>query len=121
MGKAIGMDAYMAGPQIHLVDAYALCDPLLARIPSDETIGRPGHWIRPVPRGYLETLKTGTNLLEDPVLARLWEDIHLATRAPLATPGRPAAILRLLDLQRTEPIEGVPPMRAPPRPPRGEE
>ncbi len=116
MGKAIGMDAYMAGPQIHLVDAYALCDPLLARIPSDETLGRPGHWIRPVPRGYLESLKSGRNELVDPEVAALWEDVKLATRAPLWTPGRAAAIARLAVFGRTRPIAGVPPMTTPPQP-----
>ena len=116
MGKAIGMDAYMAGPWIHLVDAYALCDPLLARIPSDEVLGRPGHWIRPVPRGYLETLKTGQNQLEDPEVAALWNDVQLATRAPLWTAGRADAIGRLLQFRRTAPIQGVPPMQTPPRP-----
>ncbi|HCH63057.1 MAG: hypothetical protein CL927_06815 [Deltaproteobacteria bacterium] len=120
MGKAIGMDAYMSGPQIHLVDAYALCDPLLARIPSDEILGRPGHWIRPVPRGYLETLKTGQNLLADPEVAALWADVYLATRAPLWTPGRVQAIGRLLTYGRTAPIQGVPPMSRPPRTPPGD-
>jgi len=115
MGKAIGMDGYMAGPQVHLVDAYALCDPLLARIPSDEELGRPGHWIRPVPRGYLETLKTGQNQLVDPEVRALWKDVHLATRAPLTAPGRASAIIRLITTGRTSPIEGVPPMDRPPR------
>ena len=115
MGKAIGMDGYMAGPHVHLVDAYALCDPLLARIPSDEELGRPGHWIRPVPHGYLETLKTGQNQLVDPEVRALWEDVYLATRAPLRAPGRAAAILRLATAGRTSPIVGVPPMQRPPR------
>ena len=116
MGKAIGMDAYMAGPHVHLVDAYALCDPLLARIPSDETLGRPGHWIRPVPRGYLETLRTGRNVLVDPEVAAVWEDVVLATRAPWTDARRPGAILRLLVRGRTAPIVGVPPLQTPPRP-----
>jgi len=115
MGKAIGMDGYMAGPHVHLVDAYALCDPLLARIPSDEELGRPGHWIRPVPRGYLETLKSGRNQLVDPEVRSLWEDVHLATRAPIDAPGRAAAIVRLAVAGRTAPIVGVQPMDRPPR------
>jgi len=117
MGKAIGMDAYMAGPHVHLVDAYALCDPLLSRIPSDETLGRPGHWIRPVPRGYLDTLKSGENRLEDPEVAQLWTDVALATRAPLLAPGRAAAIWRLMWSGRTAPITGVSPTDRPPRAP----
>ncbi len=115
MGKAIGMDGYMAGPAVHLVDAYALCDPLLARIPSDEVHGRPGHWIRPVPVGYLDTLTTGQNVLADPEVRALWGDIVLATRAPLTTPGRFSAIWRLLWRGRTAPITGVPPMDRPPK------
>lgn len=118
MGKAIGMDAYMAGPGVHLVDAYALCDPLLARIPSDETRGRPGHWIRPVPRGYLETLQTGRNQLADPEVAALWSDVVLATRAPVWTAGRAGAIWRLTWRGRTSAIEGVPPLDSPPQPAR---
>jgi arabinofuranosyltransferase len=113
MGKAIGLDAYMAGPGVHLVDAYALCDPLLARIPSDEVRARPGHWIRPVPAGYRETLLTGQPHFTDPEVAALWADLQLATRGPLLAPGRAAALLRLNLRGRTAPIRGVPPARGP--------
>jgi len=52
-----------------------------------------GKWT--LPAGYLETLRSGENRLEDPDLARLWDDLALVTRGPLWTAERWRAILRL--------------------------
>lgn len=96
VGDAIGLDAYMAGPAVHYIDRYALTDAFLARLPSAERTGRPGHWSRPLPPGYVATLETGDDQLTDPSHRALWRDVSLATRAPLLEPARAGAILRLL-------------------------
>ncbi len=93
--EAAGLDGYMAGPLVHIVDVYALGDPFLARLPSDEIRGRPGHWRRALPDGYLDTLQTHHNQLTDPALGALWDDVSLATRAPLWSSDRGFAIGRL--------------------------
>ncbi len=93
---AVGYFGYFAGPGVHVVDVYGLADPLLARIPFvPDGAWRPGHYRRPLPDGYLETLATGENRLADPALAEAWEAVRLATRAPLLAPGRWRAILAL--------------------------
>ncbi len=101
----VGFLGYWAGPGIHIVDLIGLSDPLLARLPGQtngsfnrlggELAWKVGHVSRPLPAGYLETLRSGENLLEDPDLARLWDDLALVTRGPLWTDERWRAILRL--------------------------
>ncbi len=52
--KNVGFIGYFAGPEVHIVDLYALCDPLLARLPvSDPGKWRIGHYERELPNGYL--------------------------------------------------------------------
>jgi arabinofuranosyltransferase len=94
---AIGFEGWYAGPAIHVVDVYGLGDPLLARLPAlerdplvpelalwlHELAWRPGHFVRRIPAGYLETLIAGTNQVRDPDLALRTEPVILATRAPL--------------------------------------
>ncbi len=53
----IGIFGLYAGPQVHVVDGYALSDPLLARLPAlYNRHWRIGHFERIIPDGYLETL-----------------------------------------------------------------
>lgn len=91
---AIGMTGYAAGPDIYWIDPLALTEPFLARLPA-RTGGRVGHYERAFPAGYLESTVAHQNLIVDPTLHRLYEDVNLATRAPLLAPGRLAAIWRL--------------------------
>lgn len=101
----VGFMGYWAGPGVHIVDLIGLPDPLLARLPGqvggtfnrfgEKLAWKVGHVSRPLPAGYLETLRGGENRLEDPDLARLWDDLALVTRGPLWTAERWRAILRL--------------------------
>ncbi len=103
---AIGFAGFTAGAEVHVVDTLALADPFLSRLPMVRRAPPPfaarghdwriGHFERMIPAGYLATLATGTNRLVDPALRRLWDDVALATRAPLLAPGRASAIARLL-------------------------
>jgi len=90
----IGVFGYYAGPQIYVIDSYALADPLLARIPA--TGGRIGHYDRVYPAGYLETIKSGfsENLIEDPRLQFYYERLSILTRGDLFAPDRLREILR---------------------------
>ncbi len=94
---AVGMFGYAAGPQSHIVDLYALTDPLLARLPGIVVSEmpraglrnwRPGHTQRPIPEGYLETLRTGTNHVADPDLATFYDHVREATRGDVWSPSR---------------------------------
>lgn len=91
-----GRHSYPIGPGTHVVNLYGLTDPLLARLPvKDFEKARAGHVKYSLPAGYLETLRSGKNRLQDPRIAALWEDLVLATRQPIFTQGRGGAIWRL--------------------------
>ena len=90
---SIGMFGYWAGVEKTVVDTWALVDPFLARLPdADGRIWRPGHYERDIPKGYIPTLVTGENRLQDPALSALWEKVALVTRGPLWTWERWKAI-----------------------------
>jgi arabinofuranosyltransferase len=102
--KNVGFIGYFAGPRVHIVDLYALADPLLARLPAQtlalsEVEGlekwRIGHFERAVPAGYLPTLRTGVNQIRDPNLAAYYDRIALITRGPLFSRARLVAIWKM--------------------------
>jgi arabinofuranosyltransferase len=94
--KNIGYVGYFAGPRVHIVDLYALCDPLLARLPA-QTSGkwRIGHFERAVPEGYLATLRTGVNQISDPNLAAYYDQLAFIIRGPLFSRARLFAIWQM--------------------------
>jgi arabinofuranosyltransferase len=92
----VGFFGYEAGPAVHVVDPLALTDAFLARLPPwRRDKWRIGHFDRPIPEGYLESLRANQPLLADPRLARQFADILLVTRGPLFAARRWAAIWRL--------------------------
>jgi arabinofuranosyltransferase len=111
---AVGFLGYAAGPGVHIVDYHGLGDPLLARLPivrrdplyaafrsafqlgPSEHGWRPGHYLRSIPAGYLETLATGSNALVDPAIAGLYDEVARITRGPVVDAGRFGLILRRL-------------------------
>jgi arabinofuranosyltransferase len=92
--KSVGIVGYYAGPGVHVVDVYGLCDPLLARLPSTNA-WRIGHFERRIPDGYLETLSTNRPALRDPGLATFYQRIAAVTRLPLFSHARIQATIQL--------------------------
>jgi arabinofuranosyltransferase len=90
--KGIGLFALAAGPTVHVVDAHALADPLLARLPLSSDRWRIGHFVRNPPRGYLETLATGRNQIQDPDLAQFYDRLSLVVRGKIWSRERFRAI-----------------------------
>ena len=96
VGKGIGFLGFSAGPTVHVIDFFALSDPLLSHIPV-----RPkskiliGHFARPIPKGYLQTLETNINQIEDPGIAQYYEKISLITRGRIWSVERWEAIWKL--------------------------
>lgn len=78
----VGFVGFYAGPAATIVDRYGLCDPFLARQPVAGE-WRIGHFLRPLPPGYMESVRTGTNRLVDPDLALQYEMIRRVTRDPI--------------------------------------
>jgi arabinofuranosyltransferase len=91
-----GFTGFFAGPGVHIVDMWALTDPLLARLPFEELKKgrgwRIGHFHRRVPEGYMETLSSGRNVIADPDLAEYYDKLRLITRGDLFSAERFAAI-----------------------------
>lgn len=91
----VGMLGYYAGPDVVVVDAVALGDPLLARLPMDDVRAwRVGHYARYVPRGYLKYRGSGDASDMDAALARYMEHVRLIVSGDLFDPARLAAIVQ---------------------------
>jgi arabinofuranosyltransferase len=91
---AAGFIGYAAGPTVHLIDWNALVDPLLARLPA-EPAWRVGHYRRPAPDGYEETLRTGRNQIRDPSVAAFYEKLRIITIGPVWSLQRFKTILAM--------------------------
>jgi arabinofuranosyltransferase len=90
---AVGVVGFFGGPQLHIIDGYALGDALLARLPveNDQT-WRPAHFSRRIPDGFIKTLYTGQNQITDPELALYYDKLHLVISGDLWTLERWQAI-----------------------------
>ncbi len=89
----VGMAGYYAGPRVHIIDQFALGDPLLSKLPAIyNPTWRIGHFLRAVPDGYEASVRTGMNRITDPVIARYYDTIRSVTRAPLVNGRRLKAV-----------------------------
>ena len=96
MKSVIGLYAYYAGPDHHVVDRLGLADPLLARLPAEhDPSWRIGHFRRTVPESYVRSVLSARNGVADPELRALYDLVRLATRGPLWTVERWRAIWAL--------------------------
>jgi arabinofuranosyltransferase len=90
------MLGYYAGPEVHIVDRGALCDPILARLPARFFPDwRIGHYWRVLPGGYLGEVLAEKPQLADPNLRELVELVFQASRAPIMQTGRWRAVWSL--------------------------
>lgn len=70
------------GPYYYMLDECALADPLLARLPAVfKEEWRPGHFRRAVPKGYRESVASGSNEIEDPQLHEFYGHLSRITRS----------------------------------------
>ena len=80
----VGLYGYYAGPDVFVLDKLAIADPLLARLPAKRRADwRPGHFEREMPEGYLQTLLSGSNSIEDPDLHLFYDKLTIITRGKL--------------------------------------
>ena len=93
---SVGYRGYFAGPKVHIIDYYALADPLLARLPAKYAPNwRIGHFTREIPDGYEACAAGGPDTLKDPQLAQYFDTLSLIARGPIWSPERWKAILRM--------------------------
>jgi len=89
----IGHGGLAVGPEVHIIDYLGLADPLLARLPAKYNPNwRVGHYRREIPVGYIESVQTGKNVIEDKQLAEYYEHIKWITRGPIFAKKRLEAI-----------------------------
>jgi arabinofuranosyltransferase len=91
----VGLFGFYAGPEVHVLDKWALADPLLTRLPMASGEWRVGHYPRKIPEGYLATLETGQSKLVSPGIAQYYSKIALITRGSLFSLTRLVEILRM--------------------------
>ncbi len=101
----VGMAPYGGAPSKHVLETWSLTEPLLARLTFVGTDFRPGHFPRPIPRGYAASLRSGKNKIKDPCIHRLYDRLFLATQAPLFAKGRFKAIFELNFVEGTCTVE----------------
>jgi arabinofuranosyltransferase len=90
---ALGYRGLVNGPDVHWVDRTALSDPLLARLPAVYRANwMSGHFFRAIPKGYVDTLEGGVNVIEDPAIRELYHRIDLVVRGDLFSVDRFKAI-----------------------------
>lgn len=110
VGRAVGFLGYFAGPSVHVVDAYAIADPFLARLPAARDDNwRIGHLARSVPAGYLASLASGDNRVAEPGERELWTRVARVTRGPLFTAERWRDIATLTFRRNATPLGRPPP------------
>jgi len=87
--KVLGMYGFFAGPEIHIIDHYTLADPLRSKLPIEKDQWWViGHFTRTVPPGYMETLQSGENVIEDKCLAKYYDKLSIITRGDLFDANR---------------------------------
>jgi arabinofuranosyltransferase len=82
----IGYFGFFAGPDVYIIDAFGVTDPLLARlkVPKEEfTDFRPGHVLKHIPEGYMKSLQEDKNLLTEDSLSEYYEKLRIITRGRL--------------------------------------
>ncbi len=91
----VGMLGYFGGPNVYLIDYLGLVDPFLAHLPINlANEWRVGHYGRILPAGYEASKQSNTNLITDPKLAMMYDDVQIIIKDPLFSPVRWQKILQ---------------------------
>jgi arabinofuranosyltransferase len=89
------------GPSLQLINPCGLSDPLIARLPARQDQTRKiGYFERELPLGYIESVRSGQNVLVDEDTRNYYEYIKLITQGPLLSWDRLKAIM-LVNLNLT--------------------
>ena len=81
---AMGLNGYRDGPNIHVIDKNGLADPLIARMPLEDTEDfRIGHFHHIIPDGYEDTLSSGMNQIQDAGIASYYDKLSVVVQGPL--------------------------------------
>lgn len=93
---SVGFRGFYGGPDVYIIDYYALADPLLARLPARfDPNWRIGHFARFRPEGYAEAAKGDPMQLKDAGLQEYYAHLLTITRGPLFSAERWKEILAM--------------------------
>ncbi|MBN2534770.1 MAG: hypothetical protein JXB88_17930 [Spirochaetales bacterium] len=82
--KNVGNAGFFAGPAVHFIDLNALTEPLLSKINVRNPHSfRIGHFARNLPRGYLQTIETGKNVIVNKRLATYYDKLSYIIKGDL--------------------------------------
>jgi hypothetical protein len=80
----LGFRGYILGPTVHVIDLNSLADPLMPRLPLYQiNEWRIGHFRHFIPKGYLDSLKSGENQIEDANIALYYDKLSFVVRGEL--------------------------------------
>lgn len=92
----LGMAPFVAGTEHVFIDVYGFSDVLQALLPDAGVHRRPGHNVRRLPEGYLESVASGRAVIADGRLNRYYERLRLVTQSDsLFSAERLGAILHV--------------------------
>ena len=81
---SVGYTGYLAGPDTHIIDLYALTDPLLARMPAQNNKSwRIGHVVRYSPKGYRQTIRSGESEFAADGVGQYYDALRTITQGPI--------------------------------------
>lgn len=80
----LGMNSMTMGPNFHMIDMNSLADPLMTRLPLyDVNTWRIGHFRHVIPRGYLDSIRTGKNLIKNKNIALYYDKLSFVIKGDL--------------------------------------
>ena len=86
--NSIGFVGYYAGPDVYIIDGFALTDPLLARLPTYD-YSRIGHFTRRIPEGYEKTVNANfDNQIVNQSLKQYYDKLSILIHDPVFSKGR---------------------------------
>ncbi len=91
----------------YILDPLSLSDAFLSKLPMKPGPWKTGHYARPIPAGYIETIQTGNNRIQDEDLARYYNDIKLLIRGPVFELERFYIILKTISGFNPPPISRI--------------
>lgn len=92
----VGFLGYYAGPTVHIIDFFALADPLLARLPAAANpTWRVGHFARHLPPGYVQTVQTGSCVMQDRNLCEYYQALREVVAGDLFSWRRLVTLVKL--------------------------
>jgi arabinofuranosyltransferase len=94
--RAIGLFGFYCGPNVHIIDGHGLADPLLSHLKVNTTSQfTSGHISKDPPKGYIESLNSGINLISDPKIHKYYDKVLIITRGEIFSWDRIKTIFRM--------------------------